>query len=551
MGIFDIFKKSDSNNISYNNNFKPIDFNLVKSMPAHDPKVMYTNPLSLIDATGYKDRPYSLSYDILNKMATKNSVVGAIILTRVNQVSNFTRPARFSEDGFGFEIKLRDPKASPTDEQKKVILALELFLENCGFDDDMDRDNFDTFVRKLVRDSLTYDQCCFEVVPDRKGRPAEILAVDAKTIRAASERDKDSTYSEYSNDPAKVKWVQVVNETISAVFNSSELAFGVRNPRTDIDIQPYGFSELEQIIHQVTAHLFAEEYNSRFFSQGGTTKGIINLKADPSQVNTETFESFKRQWHAQVSGLTGAWKTPVMNVPGGLEYLNVSQSNREMEFEKWMNYLINICSAVYQIDPAEVNFPNNGGVGGKGTSLMEGGSDSKIKNSKDKGLKPLLTFLAHMINKYVIGQFSNDFIFTFRGLNENSERDQADLDSLAVKTYKTVNEIRAEHDEDPIENGDILLDGVYVQYASMLKNQQQQRQMMVMQQIQQAQQNQMVNNPQPQPSNIDTSATVDTNSTSTGTNSTKSNSGKEESQNADDTNLKHTKKSLIDIDIEV
>jgi len=305
MSIFDVFKKSEGNNLRYSDTFKSIDFNLIKSMPAQEPIATYSDPLALLDASGYKDKPYSLSYDILRKMAAKNSVIAAIILTRTNQVSNFTKPARFSEDGYGFEIKLRDPKASPNDEQKKVILALELFLENCGFDDDMDRDNFDTFIRKIVRDSLTYDQLSFEIVPDRKGRPAEILAVDASTVRAASENDKDSVYAEYSNSPDKVKWVQVIDGRIQSVFNSSQLAFGVRNPRTDVELQPYGFSELEQIMHQVTSHLFAEEYNSRFFSQGGTTKGIINLKGDPNQVNNTTFESFKRQWHAQVSGLTG------------------------------------------------------------------------------------------------------------------------------------------------------------------------------------------------------------------------------------------------------
>lgn len=192
--------------------------------------------------------------------------------------------------------------------------------------------------------------------------------------------------------------------------------------------------------------------------------------------------------------LEPAWKTPIMNVPGGLEYLNVSQSNREMEFEKWMNYLINISCAVYQIDPAEVNFPNNGGVGGKGSSFMEGGNREKMKNSKDKGLKPLLNFIASLINKYIIHQFSSDFMFCFKGLEENSEKDQADLDAVKVKTYKTVNEIRAEHDEDPLPEGDVILDGVYIQYISTMQQQQQQRQTMVMQQIQQAQQNQMMMN---------------------------------------------------------
>lgn len=136
------------------------------------------------------------------------------------------------------------------------------------------------------------------------------------------------------------------------------MAFCVRNPRTNIDTQPYGFSELEQLITQVTSHLYAEEYNSKFFSQGGTTKGIINLKTDPTGIgNREQLASFKRQWMAQVNGLTGAWKTPVVQIPDGIEYINVSQSNREMEFEKWMNYLVNIVCAIYQIDPAEVNFP--------------------------------------------------------------------------------------------------------------------------------------------------------------------------------------------------
>lgn len=496
--------------------FKQLDSNLFKSMAARSPKTYFSNPLNLIDATGYKDKPYSLSYDILRKMATKNSVIGAIILTRVNQVSNFCKPSRFSKDHLGFEIKTRDPVLVPSKEQQKVILALELFLQNCGFDEDLKRDSFETFIKKIVRDSLIFDQLCFEVVPDHKGRPAEFLAVDASTIRAASEKNKSELYNEYTNDPNAVSWVQVIDEEIVATFNSKELAFGVRNPRTDINLQPYGFSELEQIISQVTSHLFAEDYNARFFSQGGTTKGIINIKEDPNLTNRETIESFKRQWQAQVTGLTGAWKTPVLQVPGGLEYLNVSQSNREMEFEKWMNYLINICCAVYQIDPAEVNFPNNGGVGGKSSSLIDNGTSDKIKNSKDKGLRPLLVFIQDLINKYIISQFTDDFVFVFSGLDEKSDKEISELDSAAVKTYKTVNEIRAEHNKEPINNGDIILDGVFVQNLLQQQQMEQQQQMMIMQNIQQQVAMRNMQNQNPVPTNTPAN-TQDTQTSSTDT----------------------------------
>lgn len=441
---------------------------LVKSMPARDMKAYMENPIRMAQATNYKDKPSSLSYNILYQMSVKNSVVGAVINTRVNQVSAFTKPARFSEGGVGYKIRLRDPSETPNAEQKEVMNSIELFLENCGFSDDSDRDDFDTFIRKIVRDSLTYDQMCFEIIPDRKGKPAEILAVDAATIRAASENyQADQTWMEMvpNKKNEEVKWVQVVDGTIVSWFTARELAFGVRNPRTNINLQPYGFSELEQLIHQITSHLYAEEYNSKFFSQGGTTKGIINIKSDPNGIgNKEQLDSFKRQWRAQVNGMTGAWKTPVLQVPNGIEYINVSQSNREMEFEKWMNYLVNIVCAVYQIDPAEVNFPNNGGVSGNGGSVFESSQEVKLKNSKDKGLKPLMRFIESIINKFVVSKFSQDYVFVFTGLDDKSEEKKAELDTKQVKTWRTVNEIRKEHGEKPLENGDIILDPSYLNY---------------------------------------------------------------------------------------
>lgn len=439
---------------------------LVKSMPAREMKAYEENPLRLAEATNYKDKPSSLSYNILYQMSVKNSVVAAVLNTRVNQVSTFTKPARFSTDGIGFQIRLRDPNAVPSSEQQEVMNSIELFLENCGFSDNSDRDDFDTFIRKLVRDSLTYDQMCFEIIPDRKGRPAEIVAVDAATIRAASENySVDASWAQYTpKKNEEVKWVQVVDGSVVSWFTARELAFGVRNPRTNINMQPYGFSELEMLIQQITSHLYAEEYNSKYFSQGGTTKGIINLKSDPNGIgNKEQLESFKRQWRAQVNGMSGAWKTPVLQVPNGIEYISVNQSNRDMEYSQWMNYLINIVCAVYQIDPAEVNFSNNGGAAAQ-SSVFETSQEQKLKNSKDKGLKPLLRFIESTLNKYVVSKFSQDYVFAFTGLDEKSEDEKADLDSKHVKTWKTVNEIRKEHGEKPLEYGDIILDPSYLNY---------------------------------------------------------------------------------------
>ena len=442
------------------------NIDLVKSMPAADTKAYYENPIRMAQSMDYKDKPTSLSYNILYQMSVKNSVVAAVLNTRINQISTFTKPSRFSTDGIGFQIKLRDPLAVPTDEQQDMFRALETFLENCGYNRDNSRDDFDTFIRKIVRDSLTYDQLCFEIVPDRRGRPAEILAVDASTIRAASENYNGETFwgNAPKNSSEPIKWVQVVDGSVVSWFTANELAFGVRNPRSNINMQPYGFSELEMLIQQITSHLYAEEYNAKYFSQGGTTKGIINIKSDPNGIgNKEQLESFKRQWRAQVNGMTGAWKTPVLQVPDGIEYISVNQSNRDMEYSQWVNYLINIVCAVFLIDPAEVNFSNNGGAAAQ-SSVFETSQEQKLKHSRDKGLKPLLRFIEAIINKHVISRFSQDYVFCFTGLDEKSEGEKAELDSKYIKTWKTINEIRREHGEKPLEYGDVILDASYLNY---------------------------------------------------------------------------------------
>lgn len=445
---------------------------LTKSMPSKERKSYVDPPIALMESLNYKDKPSQLTYNTLYQMAVKNSVVGAIINTRVNQVSSFTKPARFSKDKLGYEIRLKNPDAIPDEEQTRLISAMETFLENCGYEKDNTRDDFDQFIRKVVRDSLIYDQLTFEIIPDRKGRPAEFLAVDASTIRAAT---AEFRYDPYMSDVApksneKVSYVQVIDGSVVSWFTANELAFGIRNPRTSIYLQPYGFSELEQLITQITSHLYAEEYNMKYFSQGGTTKGIINLKQDPNGVmNTEQLESFKRQWRAQVSGITGAWKTPVLQVPNGIEYINVSQSNRDMEFSQWMNYLVNIACAVYQIDPAEINFANNGGVNSNGGSgLFESNNESKLKNSKDKGLRPLLRFIESLINKYIISRFSDELVFNFTGIDEKTEEEKVDLSTKEVKAFKTVDEVRAEHNLEPLPDGagEVILDPSWLNYKT-------------------------------------------------------------------------------------
>lgn len=466
--------------------------------PNRSPKSWFFDPLALQYSLGYKDRRYSLSYDVLKRIVSQLSIISAIINTRSAQVAAFAQPYRWTKS-LGFVIRHKDPDHPTTPAEIAFIKELEQFILNCGRSERnpysrIQRDDFESFLRKIVRDSLTYDQLTFEIVPDRMGIPYEFYATDASTVRIASD-DRyvgvNGTYTQREGFvpgvPARfqglyegkqygttnsagdrVAYVQIINGQIENIYSENELAFGVRNPRTDIYIQGYGYGELEQLYTIVTAHLNAEEYNRKFFTQGSTPKGIMNMKGD--NWTPEQLEMFKRQWYAQVAGVENSWKTPIIQSEG-VDWIDLAKSNSEMEFGKWMEYLLKVACGVFLIDPAELNFDMHGGV--QQTPLFESSQEWKLKASRDRGLKPLLRFIAKMLNKHVIDQIDDHFTLEFVGLDEMSEQEKHEMLVEQIASYMTLNEARRSLDLPDLPGGDVPMNPVYMQ---MLQMQQQQEQ---------------------------------------------------------------------------
>ena len=484
--------------------------------PARGIKALMHDPLSVQYAMGYKDRKYSLTYDVLKRIPHQLSIIGAIVNTRVNQVAAFSVPFRASKS-VGFVIKHKDPSHLTSKAEQKFIKELETFIYGCGHSEPnphniKERDDFETFLKKIVRDSLVFDQTCFEIVPDRRGQPYEFVAVDAATIRIAADNSvygpNDTYHSRspaysgrllqhmldnqrgpyrsmkmYDRDPKTAPaFVQIINGQIENVYTAEELAFGVRNPRSDIYVQGYGYSELEQLITIITAHLYAEEYNRRFFMQGSAPKGILNFKGDT--MTPDMLEGFRRQWRASLEGVENAWRTPILQSESGLEWIDLHPTNREMEYNAWIEYLIKITCAIFLMDPAELNFDLHGGV--QQTPLFESSQEWKLKASRDRGLKPLLRFIAKQINQHIVAKIDDHFVFDFVGLDELTEQEKHTLRTEQVSSYLTLNEVRRGDDLDDLEHGDMPMNPTYLQAMQIKMSMEQQKQQM--DQAEQAQQ---------------------------------------------------------------
>jgi len=473
--------------------------------PTKGTKSFLVDPLEPVYAMGYKERKYSLAFEMLKQIPQQLAIINAIIQVRCNQVAAFSVPFRISKS-VGFEVAHRDPGHATTKSEMEFIQHLERFVYNCGAPvpnphNNYKRDDFESFLKKIVRDSLVFDQSTIEIIPDRTGQPYEFMAVDASTIRIAGPyayqglnggldmKDtnlmNNSTYLrnweqrtpfrsmktlETGRKGEVPDYVQLIHGQVANVYYRDELAFGVRNPRTDIKIAGYGYSELEMLISIITAHLYAEDYNKKFFINGSAPKGLLNLKGE--NLSPEMLEGFRRQWKANLEGVSNSWKTPILQAEQGVEWIDLHPSNREMEYGQWMEYLLKVSCGTFLIDPAELNFDLHGGV--TQTPLFESSQEWKLKASRDRGLKPLLRFIAKQINEHIISKIDDHFVFDFVGLDELTEQEQHELRQEQVASYKTLNEVRRSEDLPDVEYGDTILNPTYVQAVNMRIQQEQQ-----------------------------------------------------------------------------
>lgn len=437
-------------------------------------KSFFIDPLEFNANLGYKDKPFSLTYVTLKRMS-KTPIINSIIKTRKNQVADFAEPQE-NKYSTGFVIR-KKPKGGVEqkmdNKDKKIAFAITDFILKGGNTSQWGYDDFDTFIRKIVEDSLVYDQMTFECVRNRRGQLESFIATDAATFRMADsffDKDYDNVFfqrhganvwKDRSDFGPKVHgyypaYVQVYQNMKVNEFYPWELCFGIRNPSTSIWANGYGCSELEELINVVTSMLWSDEYNRRFFSQGSAPKGFFRVKGTN---NEAALQQFKQQWQSMITGVMQSWKTPV--IEADVDWIDLQKNNRDMEYSSWIEYLIKIACAVYSIDPSEIGWDISRSNGNAG--LFEGSQEQRLKHSKDKGLYPLLKFLQRKLNKYIVEQINPDFELVFVGLNGLTIEEELKMDIDKVNSFMTVNEAREKYEMKPLEGGDAPNNSAFLQ----------------------------------------------------------------------------------------
>ena len=386
---------------------------------------------------GFKDSKGVLSFSVLRRMGDIH-IVKSIVSTRVEQIMNFMD---FSEDEQkeGFTIRKKKSLFSIgdeklTNEDKKKISKIVDFLEKGGWTDKWDNvDSLQEFVSKIMSDSLTLDQLAFEMVRNRMWELQKFRAVDASLIRFLDSVDprQREGFEQYRFKGHLPRYCMVWDEMIlhnpitkePILYYPWELGFGIRNKTSDVRRNGYGVSELETLVNIITWILWGFSYNANFFSQGSQPKGFINIK-NPN-ISNSTLQEFRQAWTQTMAGVYNSHRTPVINGID-LEWVDLQKlSNRDMEFNEWIKFLIIMTCSVYRIDPSELgfNFKESQQIFG------QDGQRERLKHSREKGLKPLLIFLQGVITKYIVSELDENYEFAFTGIEVEDEEAQVKLDS--------------------------------------------------------------------------------------------------------------------------
>lgn len=374
----------------------------------------------------------------LLKEYARNIIVQAIIRTRINQVKKLAYPAYLSPEHIGYEVVPKNKIGKKlTNKEIKRGHELENIIYQTGKDYRAWRDTFPDFLAKILYDHFVYDQINVERVFEqaRSVNLNHFNAVDASTI----------LINKYPNSADRPRqFVQWIDGKPVNYYSEKELTFTTAWKQTDIHMKGYGFSPVDASLSHIGHLINTEQFNARFFSQGGMVRGLLVINADGTQQDSAAaLESIRRSW-MPLQGLNGAWKIPMITATDA-KFVNMTQNSRDMEFSEWLNYLIKVICADFNIQTEEINIMNKGGATGRnvGSTLNEGNSvKSKMQQSKDTGLIPLLKFIEQFVNDQILRYLDSDYYFRFDLGNAVDEKQRAETIQAKEDAGLTLNEGR-------------------------------------------------------------------------------------------------------------
>ena len=388
---------------------------------------------------GVVDHRRRISCQILRRIAEKAWMINTIIGHIIDKVIPYMRPMDGKKPR-GWKIVMKDPEMKPSDEDKKRIKELTEFFLHTGFVKDRKRDSLSNYTKKIIRDIYTLDQANSEIQRNLSGGVYAFYAVDAGTILKCTEEG-------YMGDD-KIEYVQIIDSVVRSTYQERDLVFQVSTPRTDIYVNGYGYSKTEQAVDLVISMINTFAFNSGAFTEDKLPRGMLLLNGDVGIDEVEEIEDYIVDIMSSPTAAQGKWSVPIIPAYGKdqtLQWVPLGGTNRDMEFSRWYDELKAAICALFGVDMESVGLKTD-----KSAKIIESGSKAAREYSDDKAIGTTLTMLEDHYNR-ILDEIDPEYEFVFEGFEQDDSKDKREAEDHELKTRKSINEIRAEHDEEPIK----------------------------------------------------------------------------------------------------
>lgn len=315
----------------------------------------------------------------------------------------------------------------PVDPEQEYSKALKDRIKRVFDTPNPTRSSFRSFTEPVVEDILVLDAGSIEKVRNLRGEIAELWYVDGGEIKVAKYWD---------GEPDEPRYFWYPDGQPRSSWTNADFTYIMSRPGTH---RVVGLSTMEVLKLTIDAELGGSAYNARQV-QSAAPDGMLDLGEG---VRPDQVEKFKAYWLSEIAG-KGAMA--ILGGSRGAKFLPFRQSNRDMQFVEWQNYLLRKTALVFGLDPTALNAV---------TDVNRASAGQLAENTKDRGFRPFLGLVADYFTREIVwdegfGGQDNNLRFSFTKLNQDETLDNAKVQEIQSGVpQRSGNELRKQDGLEP------------------------------------------------------------------------------------------------------
>ena len=245
-----------------------------------------------------------------------------------------------------------------------------------------------------------------------------------------------------AQDPTIIKgykYNDVINgERVEAYYDPRDIIhFKKPNPNNPFR----GYGAVEALSETIDLDNLTTETTKRFFLNGAITNFVLSTE---SKVTDEQLKRLKAEMRASNAGVSNAYKALILG--GGLKPVDVSYTNREMEFLGQLEW--------YR-DKIMYGFGNTKASLGMIDDVNRASHEGSIIEWQRNTIKPDMEAIVNTLNQYLVPEFGSNLVLGFCDpVPEDRADDITEVKDLYPIGIITQNEAREMIELEPVEGGD-------------------------------------------------------------------------------------------------